>query len=284
MSVAEEILGKFDDSQTLPHVAIRILQLINDEKSTLQSFEEVIKLDPILVTRLLRLVNSAYFGLAQKVDSISKAIVFVGMDNLRNLVAVETLKGLFREKDTDAVFSRKKVWIHSATVAILSEMIARRLLGHVGADYFLAGIVHDIGLIVEDQVVGDKLHKACASVNEPEKSFCEMEQEIIGTNHCELGGLIAKQIQLPSDVRQAIIHHHATEKKQAPSSISGVVQIADFIANNLNYAPFEGKAEVAPLPPSLASHVKHQSRYYKVIIAALPEQIANAKELYEIEG
>lgn len=76
MPSAKEILRKFTELKTLPHVAIKVTQLVNDDRSTMQDFEEIIKLDPVLVTRLLRLVNSPYFGLSQKVESISKAVVY----------------------------------------------------------------------------------------------------------------------------------------------------------------------------------------------------------------
>ena len=82
MPSAKDILKKFTELKTLPHVAIKVTQLVNDDRSTMQDFEEIIKLDPVLVTRLLRLVNSPYFGLSQKVESISKAVVFAGMARL----------------------------------------------------------------------------------------------------------------------------------------------------------------------------------------------------------
>ncbi|MCK5340163.1 MAG: HDOD domain-containing protein, partial [Desulfobulbaceae bacterium] len=158
MQPAQKLLNKFSDQKTLPHVAIKVNQLIKNVNSTMKDFEEIIQLDPILVTRLLRLVNSPFYGLSERVESISKAVVYVGMQNLRNLVAVEALKDLFIDK-TDAAegFSRKNLWLHSATVAILAQMIALRIFGIKSDEYFLAGIVHDIGIIVEDQVKGDLL-------------------------------------------------------------------------------------------------------------------------------
>ena len=101
MPSAKDIIRKFTELKTLPHVAIKVTQLVNDDRSTMQDFEEIIKLDPVLVTRLLRLVNSPYFGLSQKVESISKAVVFAGMRQLRNLVAVEALRGMFKGDDAD---------------------------------------------------------------------------------------------------------------------------------------------------------------------------------------
>ena len=96
MATARALLRKFNNVTTLPHIEIRLSKLISDENSTMREFEEVIRLDPTLVLRLLRLVNSSYYGLRQKINSISRAVVFVGMKNLRNMVVTEALKGIMK--------------------------------------------------------------------------------------------------------------------------------------------------------------------------------------------
>jgi len=196
MFESDEIVKKFSDLKTMPHVAIRVTQLIGSEEATMQEFEEVIKLDPILVTRLLRLVNSPYFGLSNQVDSIAKAVVFVGMKHLRNLVAVEALRDMFKDRE-DSGFSRRSLWLHCATVAILCEMIAKRIFGLPGEDFFLAGIIHDIGLIAEDQVAGDFLRKACEAYRPAENPLVEYEREHIGTDHCRVGVSLIRGWGLP---------------------------------------------------------------------------------------
>lgn len=278
MLTAKQIVEKFSDIKTLPHVAIRVTQLANDEKSTMHDFEEVIKLDPVLVSRLLRLVNSPYFGLVQKVESISKAVVFTGTKQLRNLVAVESLRNFF-EGEGDEIFSRQKLWLHSATVAILAEMIAKRVFGQEGEDVFLAGILHDIGLVVEDQVVGEQLREACKLYQKGDRTLSECEQEVLGTDHGEVGYLLTKEWKVSADVLQAVRSHHAAELKPAMENIASIIQLAEFMAGKMNYSPIQGRIE--PLNPTLARHVKNMMANYKVIIRDLPEEMAKAKELYQ---
>ncbi|MCK5230193.1 MAG: HDOD domain-containing protein [Desulfobulbaceae bacterium] len=279
MPTAKEIIRKFNDLKTLPHVAIRVTQLVNSEKSTMRDFEEVIKLDPILVTRLLRLVNSPYFGLANKVESISKAIVYCGMKNLRNLVAVEAIKGLFNDDGSDPVFSRSHLWLHCATISILSDMIGKRIFGLAGDDLFLAGILHDIGLVVEDQVVGDLLREACRAYDPPNKYLVECEREVIGTDHCEVGMLMAKEWKMPEEVLKAIRFHHDMERKNPISSVTSILQLAEYIAGKMNYSAIPKKID--PLYPQLVRHVKNMMGNYKLIVRDLPAEMAKAKELYE---
>ena len=277
MPSAKDILRKFTELKTLPHVAIKVTQLVNDDRSTMHDFEEIIKLDPVLVTRLLRLVNSPFFGLSQKVGTISKAVVFTGMTQLRNLVAVESLREMFKGDDVD--FSAQKLWLHSATVAILSGMIAKRIFGKDSEDIFLAGIIHDIGLIVENQVVGEQLRVACKAFREDQGTLVECERNAIGADHAEVGYLLVKDWGLPLEVLSAIKAHHLSRQIKSVSSPGSILQLAEFMAGKMQYWAIPGPLE--KLPPELAAHVKERMADYKVIIRDLPGEMAKAKELYE---
>jgi len=226
---------------------------------------------------LLRLVNSPYFGLSQKVGSITKAVVFTGMTQLRNLVAVESLRGMFKGNDVD--FSAQKLWLHSATVAILSGMIAKRIFGKDGEDVFLAGIIHDIGLIVENQVAGEQLREACKAFREGQGTLIECERKAIGADHAEVGYLLAKDWGLPQEVLSSIKSHHLSRQVKDVSSTGSILQLAEFMAGKMKYWPIAGPLE--PLPPELTGHVKEKVADYKIIIRDLPGEMAKAKELYE---
>ncbi|MFU8818831.1 MAG: HDOD domain-containing protein [Desulfurivibrio sp.] len=280
MMDAKQIVRKFSDIKTLPHVALRVTQLVNDEQATMHDLEEVIKLDPVLVTRLLRLVNSPYFGLSRKVESISKAVVFCGIKQLRNLVAVEALRSMFRGDGER--FSREKLWLHSATVAILAEMIAKRIFGLAGDEAFLAGIIHDVGLVAEDQVAGEELRLAADEMRQGPGTLIDCERRWIGTDHCEVGTLLAQGWKLPPEVLKAIRFHHDPGKKFALPSLPAIIVLADFMAFKMQYNPVPG-TPVPALPPPLAQHVKSMMVNYKIIVRDLPAEMAKAKELYHTD-
>lgn len=277
MPSSKELVAKFSDLKSLPHVAIKVTQLVNSESSSMQEFEDIIKLDPVLVIRMLKLVNSPFFGLVNKVESVSKAVVYIGMQNLRNLVAIEALRDLFKDEAAEG-FSRRRLWHHSATVAILSQMIAKRIFGLVGEDEFLAGIIHDVGLIVEDQLVGAELRRACLNYSEGDGNLTEYENEIIETDHAKVGGLLAYQWNMQDDVLVAIKKHHQHDKVFPIPSIVAIVQIAEYIANRMKFAAVSGKAD--PLPGYLKSHMKERMADYKVLIKDLPGEMAKADDLY----
>ena len=282
MPSARELVNRFSDVKTLPHVAIKVNELVHSETSDMRDFEKIIKMDPVLVTRLLRLVNSAYFGLSKKVESISRAVAYVGMKAVHNLVAVEGIKPFFKEEKEEQGFSRKDLWLHSATVAILAQMIAVRIFGQKGDDVFMAGILHDIGLIVEDQVEGGLLRNATEAFQKGQKSLISCEDEFVGTNHCLVGTLLTEEWNMSPDVLDAVSRHHHDIKDEPVSSVISIVQLAEYFSSRLKYALIPGR--VTPLPsPSLVKHVQAKMADYRLIARDLPEEMAKAKELYELD-
>src|SRR3990172_7541685 len=135
----QELIDSFTELKTIPQVAIKILNLLANERSTIQDYEEIIRFDPVLVTRLLKIVNSKMFNLKKKVNSISHSVVFIGMKNLRNLVICDALRYIFRESEMAVGLSKSSFWMHCVAVGICSQLIAKRMLSTNGEDAFLAG-------------------------------------------------------------------------------------------------------------------------------------------------
>ena len=281
MAIAQTLFEKFITAKTLPHVAIRLTKLISDENSTMQDFENMIKMDPTLVLRLLRVVNSSYYSLRQKVDSISRAVVVIGINNLRNMIVTEALKDIFKESQEETYFSRNRLWLHCAAVSICSQMISERIFGQNGEDAFLCGILHDIGMIVEDQAAHDLFNHVCKAYAKDSRSIIDHEKEIIGTDHCKVGHLLAKDWKLPLEVQKGIKLHHTTLEEVSPSSITGIIQISEYIVAKLDYTAMPGINTVLSSP--LAAHVRENVEEYKALVKDLPDEMSKARELYEFQ-
>ena len=278
MPTAKVLLNKFTTAKTLPHIAIKLTKLISDENSTMQDFEKIIKMDPTLVLRILRGANSPYYGLRQKVNSISRAVVIIGINNLRNMIVTEGLRDIFKGKNSKNAFSRNRLWLHCVAVSICSQMIMERIFGLNGEDAFLCGILHDIGMIVEDQTAPDLFYRVCNTYDENSKPITDYEKEIVGTDHCEIGYLLAKDWQLPVDVQEGIQHHHKTMDHVSPSSLTGVIQLAEYIASQLDYTAIPGMKAKLSLP--LAEHIRNNVKEYKALVRDLPNEMSKAKDLY----
>ncbi len=281
MATAQELLKKYKQMKTLPHVVIHLSDMISNPSTSIQDFEEVIKLDPTLVIRLLRLVNSPYYGLRQKVTSISEAVVFIGMKNLRNLVVVAAIKEIFKERHNNDIFSRSKLWLHCAAVGICSQMISEHIFSKKGEDPFLCGILHDIGMIVEDQVAHDLFIQCCQAYSPQGGPFIGFEKEIIGTHHCDIGYALAREWKVPPEVQEGIKYHHNIKKIFNPSSITGIVQYSEFIVSKLNYPAM---SKMTPqLSPHLTKYLSDNLDEFNALIQDLSMEIQKATAIYETQ-
>ncbi len=281
MISTKTLLKDFKNIKTLPHVAIRLTKMIQDDTSTKEEFEEVIKLDPTLVLRLFKLVNSSYYALVQKVESISEALVYVGLENLRNMIIVSALKEIFKGSVDDDQFSRSALWLHSAAVSICSQMIAERIFGQKGEDAFLCGILHDVGMIVEDQCAPDRFKEVCAAT-ESMPSIIKRERTLIGTDHCDVGFWLSRDWKLPGSVQIGIRDHHKISDALLPESLGGIVQVAEYLVGKLGYRV--NVEAVETVSPPLLMYMKENIDEYKVITKELPEELEKAKEIYELES
>ncbi len=280
MPNAEQMLKKFKGIKTLPHVAIRLSKLIADDSTTITQFEELIRMDPTLVMRLLKMVNSPYYGLREKVDTISRAVVYIGMKTLRNMVVLEALKDIAKSPRKKGVFSRNQLWLHSAAVGVCSQMISERVFMQKGEDAFLCGLLHDIGIILEDQVEPDLFAQVCAACQNGSGSIIENEQRILGADHCELGYLLAQDWNFPLEIQRGIRHHHDSPLEVSPSSLIGIIHMSEYFVAKLDYTEMPGIT--GDLEPAMSEHIKESINEYKALIQDLPEEMTKAEELYKI--
>lgn len=278
MPTAQEIVEQLEVMKTLPSVAVRLTRMISDDTYSLAEFEAVIRLDPTLVLRLLKIVNSPFYALASKVESIAEAVAFVGMDNLRNLIVLDIFNHLVREAPSDSGFSRKRIWLHSAAVGITSQIISERIFEQKGENAFLSGLIHDIGLIIEDQIVPDAFSRACQACLDSDHPITVHERQSVGTDHTKVGAAIARDWNLPLVVQEGIRDHHNAGSGMDPKSMAGILQIAEYLVFRLDYSVLDGK-DVA-LCPSLLKHIHKNIQEYKAVAMDLPGEIRQAEAVF----
>ena len=196
------------------------------------------------------------------------------------MVVTAALQEIFKENPLHKeVFSRPRLWLHCAAASICSQMISERIFGINGEDVFLCGILHDIGMIVEDQVAPDLFLQTCKTYDPGSQPFTKYEKAVIGTNHCEIGHLLAREWKLPVEVQKGIKNHHNIQKETSPSSISGIIQMAEYIVSKLDYTAIP--AMKPSLPPHLETYFRDNFDEYKTLAKDLPEEVLKAEELYK---
>ena len=134
---------------TLPEITLRIIELVEDPTSTAQDLHKIISNDPALCSRILKVVNSAFYGLPRQIGSINRAVVLLGLNAVKNIAIAASLTKLFRGGELCPQFSARDLWIHSIATAAGSKLICDEMKLGLPDEAFLAGLIHDIGIMVE---------------------------------------------------------------------------------------------------------------------------------------
>ena len=159
MKVANATVKQLNHIATLPEVTLGIIELVENPRSSAQALNALIGRDPALSARVLRVVNSAFYGLPQQLGSINRAISLLGLNAVKNIAIAASLAKLFRGGALCDRFDAKDLWTHSLAVATAARLLAKETKKVQGDESFLAGLMHDIGIVVELQCDRAKLVK-----------------------------------------------------------------------------------------------------------------------------
>jgi HD-like signal output (HDOD) protein len=193
---------------TLPEITLKIIELVENPRSTAQDLHKVISNDPALVARILKVVNSAFYGLPGQIGSINRAIVLLGLNAVKNIVIAASLAKLFRGGRVSPNFAAKDLWTHSIAVGTLSKLIVGRLNNALPDEAFLAGLIHDIGILVELQAFREPLIEIAERAVKEETRYIDLETQIIGVDHQALGTGLTSKWKFPRSFQYVTGHHH----------------------------------------------------------------------------
>jgi HD-like signal output (HDOD) protein len=226
----DDIVRRVNEIATLPQVAMRVMETANDANAGAADLKRAMENDPALCARVLRCVNSSAYGVRGQITNLQQAIAYLGMRQIRNLAMTAAVSKLFAGEEKLGAYSRPALWKHLVSVGICARLIAMRLSFMDFEDIFLAGLLHDIGLVVEDQHV----HKAFAGVIrslEEGKSLVDVEHDHLGFDHTTLGEAVAATWGFPGPVRAAARFHHAAQRCRDEEHIHVVrcVELANLI-------------------------------------------------------
>jgi len=224
-------LDQIEDLPTLPAVAIEVNKMLLDYDTTIDKLSDTIEKDQAMVSKILKLVNSAFFGLRGKISNISHAIVVLGFNTIRNAVVSISIIDAFSVKEGLDGFDITDFWKHSLAVAVTSKYLAEKTGIHPADDCFVAGLLHDMGKIVLLQHFKDLFQKVWQAVKENNLSFYEAEKREIPVDHARIGGHLARKWQLPTALVDAIQYHHAVRPNADDQHLLMIIHAADIIVN-----------------------------------------------------
>jgi len=227
-----EVLRSIDEISTLPHVAVRVLQVMADPNSGASDLKAAMEVDPALCARVMRCVNSSAYAVRQRITNLQQAITFLGAKQVRSLAFAATVSDLFRIDGGLGSYSRARLWRHMVAVGICSRMIANRLRFANPEEVFLAGLMHDVGIILEDQFAHQPFCRMIGRSLSPEKGLTEWEHEYFCFDHTILGAKFAERWGFPDLVGAAIGWHHQSLQYDGPDKLSvRVVELANLICS-----------------------------------------------------
>lgn len=234
--LTRQALAKLGSIATLPEVTAKIIATVEDPKSSAAQLHKIVSHDPALVTRILKVVNSSFYGLPGQIASIERAIVLLGLNAIKNIAVAASLGALFRGVKLCEGYTAKDLWTHCIGVAVASRELARQMKLPIADEAFLAGMIHDIGLLVSLQTWPDALRSVCEQVKQSGGDFAAVEREVVGVDHQHLGKTLAEKWQFPHTCQLvAGYHHQPTQLAESSRQIVGLVFVADTLVGQLGH-------------------------------------------------
>jgi putative nucleotidyltransferase with HDIG domain len=215
---------------TLSSVVIELLRVLNNPLSTVDDLAEIISKDQVLTTKLLKLVNSAYFGQKKEITDVRYAASLVGYNGIRSLILYSSLFEWHSPRKIIGTFSKEDFWVHSIATGFFGEKLAQRLKLENANDYFVAGLVHDIGKAFMYQFMEQHFVHVFNEAKNRNISFNEAERVSLETDHCEIGAWIMEKWRLPSLLLYAVKLHHSEVSKNRVIMPHEVIALANCLA------------------------------------------------------
>lgn len=219
-------------------------ELLHADSRYTHQIADIIRRDPSLTARLLRLVNSVYYGLTTPVNSIEEAVFYLGVRQIRQLAMVTPVIEDFQRLAGSAPFPWREFWQHCIGVAILTREVIGAVGGPGDESDYVAGLVHDVGKIVIASTFPEHFGEIQRRLGQGTEDLITLEVEILGVSHAELGALYLQNHNLPSIMVEAARFHHAPEQANFHAPIVAAVQIADLLVRHAKLGMSGNSAEV----------------------------------------
>ncbi|MCB1195939.1 HDOD domain-containing protein [bacterium] len=229
-------LGNIDQLPTLPTIVLRINSVLSDPRSTARTVADLIAEDMVLTTRILKLVNSAYYGVPRQVTTLSQAVVILGFREVKNLVLGAKIFDLFQSsfKKIKKFFDVNLLWQHSLGCATIAKRIARLINYPDPESLFIAGLIHDIGKIVEIKCLTDYMEELFKMVQQQNIFMWEAEQLLWNITHAEIGKVMVDMWDFPPLLEKTVAYHHNPHLAAEFAREAAIIHIADSICRELH--------------------------------------------------
>ena len=271
----QQILDSAPDAVPLPAAATAILQKSSMPNTSGKEISELLKTDTALTARVLRIANSAYYGLPRQVADIDNAVMLLGQRTIRNLVLTATMGGIGSQGVAGYGMGKGELFNHSLVVAQSAQTLSKEVGKSIPAEAYTAGLLHDIGKVVLAQYVEQRIIIIVETAQTTNVSFGEAERQVLGVNHAEVGATLAEKWNLPDFLVGAIRVHHGTPSGEYSDDTTTLAATC-ILANQLSRQAGSGVGSNETADPEIPGVVSD-------ILGVKPDDIDDLKELLRRE-
>jgi putative nucleotidyltransferase with HDIG domain len=278
------IVERIDRLPSLPTVVSRLIGVVNSPDSSADDAAELIEKDPALTSKILRLANSAFYGMPRTISSVSSAVVVLGFNTLRSVALSATVLKMFPAAPGRVSFDHGRFWRHSIVCATVARDLARRLFNFVLIDpesAFCAAVLHDIGRLIFDQYAPEECASSLSFARAQGVSLLDAETAIMGFTHARIGAILADKWALPIDLENALVFHHDPQDTPSGKELVATVHLADILSHRAGADLIPG--EIAPKEwPDARSFLKLDEAEGESLDEAAKASIGRSDEFFSI--
>jgi HD-like signal output (HDOD) protein len=265
---------------TLPEVTSRVIATVEDPRSSAGQLHKIIAHDPSLSARILKVVNSAFYGTSGQIGSVERAIVLLGLNAVKNVAVSASLGQLFRGVKLGEGFTAKDLWAHCIAVGVTARELALKVNRAKADEIFVAGLIHDVGILVELQTWPEKLQTICTTAKRTNADFCEVERQVLGVDHQALGKGLTERWKFTKSCQQAAgFHHDPAALADDDRTIVTLVYIADTLCCQSDRG-FNLTARNQTIEPEMLASLGTNEATIEQVRNSMSESIASAMSVF----
>ncbi len=231
----DKILRVIEEIPAIPDVVVKVMQLTRDPDVSAQKLTDMISNDPGLTGNILRLCNSAYYGIPRVVSSLNQAVMYLGFHTIRSMVMTCSISRFFNPTQPVYGYVQGGIWHHSVACAITSELVCNQVRPELHDSAFTAGLLHDIGQLILGISIKDTADTIVDLMTNGGLPELEAEREALGFTHQELGAHLADAWNFPDELIHSIHHHHDPTESKSQTEMTAIVHIADTLTLDLGF-------------------------------------------------
>jgi HD-like signal output (HDOD) protein len=277
-------IESMDQLPSLPAIVARLIKVVSSPESSAEDAAAIIEKDPALTTKILRLANSAFYGIPRSISSVQSAIVVLGFNTIKSLALSASVMKIFPENKSTSIFDRIAFWKHSIVCGIAAKLIAQSVLNSIFIDpqsAFCAGIMHDVGKLVFELFTPKEYAVMCGLSKSKNMPLVVIEAAAMGINHADVGRILSDKWGLPLDLEQTIVYHHDPAEAKKTPELAALVNLADCMAHACDCGLWSDEAQPREWERARAMLFVDDGRYER-IMGSLKDEIDTSKEFFTI--